>query len=83
MVEDDGKWVDPRGPDGVTILAPFEQARPNEHPGVLGGDPGKAGSLFDLDADPAEARDVAAENPQEVERLRALYRELQRELTGS
>jgi len=31
-------WVDPRGPDGVMLLAPYEQARPSAYPGVRGGD---------------------------------------------
>jgi len=29
-------WVDPRGPDGVMLLAPYEQARPSAYPGVRG-----------------------------------------------
>ncbi|MCA9155295.1 MAG: sulfatase, partial [Planctomycetales bacterium] len=26
------RWIDPRAPDGVTILAPYEQPQPSEHP---------------------------------------------------
>jgi len=51
-------WVDPRGPDGVTIIAPYEQARPSAYPGVIGGDGPKEIMLFDLQADPAEQHDV-------------------------
>jgi uncharacterized sulfatase len=67
------RWVDPRAPDGVTILAPYEQAQPDEHPGVRTGDAPKPMQLFDLTADPAEQHDVAAAHPDEVKRLKALY----------
>ncbi|WP_182871251.1 sulfatase family protein [Rhodopirellula sp. JC639] len=66
-------WVDPRGPDGVTLLAPFEQAKPTEHPGLTGGDGPKAMMLFDLEQDPGEQHDVAETNPQTVGRLKALF----------
>ena len=32
------RWIDPRAPDGVTILAPFEQSQPAEYPGLRTGD---------------------------------------------
>ncbi len=66
-------WVDPRGPDGVTILAPYEQARPGAYPGVIGGDEPKAMMLFDIEADPAEQHDVSKQHPDVVDRLKALY----------
>ncbi len=65
-------WVDPRGPDGVTILAPYEQHTPADYPGVRGGDDTVSGSLFDLSSDPAEQHDVAVEHPEQVERLKAI-----------
>ncbi len=68
----DEKWVDPRGPDGVRILAPYEQAHPSQHPGVQTGDPVAGAALFDLEADPAEQKDQAAAHPAVVERLKAL-----------
>ncbi|MBI2948600.1 MAG: sulfatase [Verrucomicrobia bacterium] len=67
------RWIDPRGPDGVTILAPYEQAHPSEYPGVLTGDETKAFSLFDLATDPSEQHDVAGKHPEVVARLKAFY----------
>lgn len=66
-------WVDPRGPDGVTILAPFEQPKPDQYPGVTSGDKPERMMLFDLVEDPAEQHNVASEHPQVVEELLALY----------
>jgi uncharacterized sulfatase len=66
-------WVDPRGPDGVTIIAPYEQARPSAYPGVIGGDGPKNMMLFDIDADPAEQHDVSRQHPDIVKRLMAIY----------
>jgi arylsulfatase A-like enzyme len=66
-------WVDPRGPDGVTIIAPYEQARPGDYPGSTAGDEPKNMMLFDIEADPAELRDVSKQHPEVVKRLKALY----------
>ena len=68
----DEKWVDPRGPDGVRLVAPYEQAHPSEYPGVQTGDvvTGKKPALFDLAADPSEQQDVAAQHPEIVKRLK-------------
>lgn len=74
------RWIDPRGPDGVTILAPYEQAQPSDYPGLRTGDPTKALSLFDLTADPGEQRDVAAQHLDVVERLRQRYEAFMRHL---
>ncbi|MBI4603618.1 MAG: sulfatase [Planctomycetes bacterium] len=76
-------WVDPRAPDGVTLLAPYEQARPGEYPGARAGDPPRAGALFDLEADPGESRDVAEGHPDVVERLRRLHARLLREVEAA
>ncbi|MBM4075892.1 MAG: hypothetical protein FJ267_09635, partial [Planctomycetes bacterium] len=62
-------WIDPRGPDGVTILAPFEQHNPTHHPGVTTGDTPVPLMLFDLENDPAEQHNVANSHPEIVERL--------------
>jgi N-acetylgalactosamine-6-sulfatase len=67
------RWIDPRGPDGVTILAPYEQYQPSEHPGLRTGDPPRAMQLFDLQNDPGEQHDVAAKHADIVNRLKALY----------
>jgi uncharacterized sulfatase len=66
-------WVDPRGPDGVTILAPYEQARPSAYPGSTSGDASKSMMLFDIVSDPAEQKDVSGEHPEVVSRLKGLF----------
>lgn len=76
--EADGRWLDPRAPDGVTILAPFEQYNLDAHPGLTTGDaPGKM-QLFDLQNDPGEQHDVAARHPDEVNRLKAAFNMMSR-----
>lgn len=72
------EYVDPRGPDGVTIIAPCEQAKTSEHPGVQTGAPAAAMQLFDLVNDPGEQEDVAAWHPDDVATLKALYDEVAR-----
>ena len=66
-------WVDPRAPNGVTILAPFEQAKAYELPGLMTGDPPKAMMLFDLTMDPGEQHDLSDEYPEVVKRLKGIY----------
>ncbi len=73
------RWIDPRGPDGVTILAPYEQYQPSDYPGLRSGDNAKALSLFDLKEDPGEQRDVAGQHADVVARLKAKYDELVKE----
>ncbi len=79
-IKDPTGWVDPRGPDGVTMIAPYEQAKPNQYPGVLTGDPPKEMMLFDLESDPSEQRDVAAQHPDVVGRLKAYFDKLNAEV---
>jgi arylsulfatase A-like enzyme len=69
----DGKWLDPRAPDGVTILAPFEQYNLDAHPGLKTGIEAAKGLLFDLQADPGEQVDVASQQPDQVKRLQAAF----------
>ena len=73
LVKAEEKWIDPRGPDGVTILAPYEQAHPSEYPGLFGPEPAQALSLFDLGQDPSEQKNVADQHVDVVRRLKALY----------
>ena len=72
-------WTDPRGPDGITIIAQTEQANPAQHPGVESGDAPHAMMLFDLEADPSEQHDVAAQHPEVVSRLKAKFDEIDRQ----
>jgi uncharacterized sulfatase len=74
------RWIDPRAPDGVTILAPYEQYQPDSYPGLKTGDPTPAGALFDLQNDPGEQRNVAQEHPDVVARLRAAFDQVNREV---
>ena len=45
---DQTDWVDPRGPDGGTLLAPCEQYQPIAYPGLRSGDESVARMLIDL-----------------------------------
>jgi arylsulfatase A-like enzyme len=76
-------WIDPRAPDGVTILAPYEQYKPRDYPGLTTGDAPAPLQLFDLEADPGEQHDVSAANPEAVSRLRGLYDQLAPATTNS
>lgn len=73
-------WVDPRGPDGVTILAPYEQARPSAYPGRVSGDASTSMMLFDIVSDPAEQKDVSGEHPEVVSWLKGLFDEAAAEM---
>ena len=74
LMRPDEKWVDWRAPDGVTILAPYEQAHPSQYPGMFTGDTLARGQLglFDLSTDPSEQHNVAEAHPDVVQRLKAL-----------
>lgn len=72
-LDDASEWKDLRGPDGWTIIAQFEQANPTQCPGVQTGPAPKPLMLFDMLTDKAEQRDVAAENPEVVARLREVF----------
>jgi len=78
-VAPDQKWIDPRGPDGVTILAPYEQNHPSEFPGLNTGDAPKPMMLFNLENDPGEQHDVASQHPDIVARLKRVYDEMDKD----
>jgi uncharacterized sulfatase len=65
----DEKWIDPRGPDGVRILAPYEQTQPSEYPGLSTGDTWRERALFDLESDPGEQHNVIAAHPEVAQEL--------------
>ena len=78
--EELSNWVDPRGPDGVTLLAPFEQPKPTAYPGLQTEGRPPAMMLFDLDADRGEVNDVAKQHPAVVKRLLAEFRALEKQV---
>lgn len=81
--EEKANWIDPRGPDGVAILAPYEQATPSQHPGLTTGDEPKRMMLFDLEADRGEQHNVADQHPETVKRLLAMFEKMQAEVPES
>jgi uncharacterized sulfatase len=70
------RWIDARAPDGVTILAPFEQCQPDQYPGQVSGDDAPPMSLFDLRNDPGEQQNVAGAHPDVVARLKERHDEM-------
>lgn len=69
------EWIDPRRPDGLRIIAQFEQAHPSQYPGLLTGDLFEKIGLFDLDADPGEQHNLADKHPDIVRKLKRLIEE--------
>ena len=67
-------WKDKRGPDGTTIIAPFEQATPALYPGIKPEEPKNKIQLFNLRNDPTESNDLAAEEIEIVEELMQAYK---------
>ena len=68
-------WIDDRGPDGITLIAPFEQSQLWEYPSpadTLDTAPSRAMQLFDIQNDPGEQMDVTAKHPDIVARLKKL-----------
>ncbi|MFC2129401.1 sulfatase-like hydrolase/transferase [Bacteroidota bacterium] len=62
-------WEDSRGPDGTTIIAQEEQARPEQYPGVIPEEPTKDIQLFNLKKDATESIDISEEMPEKVREL--------------
>ena len=80
--EELAQWVDRRGPDGVTILAPYEQPKPDQYPGLTGGDGPGDGMLFNLETDPGEQHDVSAQHPQVVQDLMTRFEAMAAQVPG-
>jgi arylsulfatase A-like enzyme len=74
------EWIDPRRPDGVRIIAPYEQAHPSQFPGLLDGDPVNDVGLFDLQADPGEQHNLVDRYPEVVQEMRRLGVAMQKEI---
>ncbi|MBK1879018.1 sulfatase-like hydrolase/transferase [Pelagicoccus mobilis] len=69
----DPDWVDPRWPNGTTILAQAEQPKTTQYPGIPPERFENPLPLFNLARDPAEMTDLAKEYPEVVSRLRKKY----------
>jgi len=69
--QDLSTWKDRRGPDGVTLIAPFEQYTPASYPGLTTGAESRQWALFHVLNDPGEQTDVSAQHPKVVQRLRS------------
>jgi len=65
--------VDKRAPDGVTIIAPYEQATPAQYPGIKPEKMDGETFLFNLEVDIAELNNVSEENPEIVNALKKEY----------
>lgn len=80
LLRPDEKWDDPRAPDGILILAPTGQMHPSQFPGVATGFADEGVALVDLEADPSEQKNVAAQNPDVVKRLQGYADKIQAEM---
>ena len=66
-------WIDPKWPNGTTILAQNEQPNSMQYPGIVPEKFANPLPLFNLATDPTESTDLAAAHPAVVARLRAEY----------
>jgi arylsulfatase A-like enzyme len=57
-------WKDSRGPDGTTIIAPYEQSTPANYPGIKPEKMDGEMLLFDLENDRTESIDLSAKYPE-------------------
>jgi arylsulfatase A-like enzyme len=60
------RWSDPRAPDGITIIAPPEQATPAQYPGIIPLKTENEIQLYNLKNDPTESNDISNANPEKV-----------------
>jgi len=79
-ISDSKTWVDKRAPDGITIIAPFEQATPAQYPGLIPQKPLKEIQLFDLKNDITESIDLSDKHPELVEELLKEYHDFEKSL---
>lgn len=70
---DYSNWIDPRGPDGTTIIAQTEQATPNDYPGIIPKTSDTDIQLYNLVKDPAEQQNIADQHPEKVQELLQEY----------
>ena len=70
---DTKKWIDDRAPDGTTILAPLQQAIPDDYPGLKPEKMAGEMLLFDLEKDPSETTDLSEKYPKIKEKLLRKY----------
>ncbi|MEM9025749.1 MAG: sulfatase [Verrucomicrobiota bacterium] len=69
-------WKDPRGPDGVNIIAPYEQPSNDQYPGLKPPiEQITHTALFNLVEDREESKNLADEFPEKVSQMRRLYQE--------
>ncbi len=66
-------WVDKRAPDGVTIIAPEEQATPAEYPGIRPEPMAGDAFLFNLSDDISEMRNRYEDHPEKARELEKAY----------
>ncbi len=69
-------WSDWRGPDGTTIIAPFEQANPSQYPGIKPEAMEGERFLFNLQEDISELVNVSENNQDiidELEKERSMF----------
>jgi N-acetylgalactosamine-6-sulfatase len=69
---EDREEKDPRGPDGVMIIAPPQYSHAH-FPGLTTGDYSRDMMLFDAEKDPGEQRDLSKNFPEVVERLKGYH----------
>jgi uncharacterized sulfatase len=75
-------WIDERAPDGITIIAPFEQATPPQYPGIIPEVMEGEIFLFNLREDPSEMINLAGENPEMVTELENEYKKFMASLSS-
>ena len=73
-------WKDSRGPDGTTIIAPYEQATPADYPGLKPEKMEGEMLLFNLDDDPTESKNLSESFPKIKEKLIKEYTNFQKSL---